>query len=97
MEQGKFWEYHDKLFENLRSLADNKYAIWAKELGLDVEKFNADFAKAEAKVKADMAEGKKAGVRGTPSLYINGRKFQASGGYSKQAFINVIDKEILKK
>jgi protein-disulfide isomerase len=43
-----------------------------------------------------MAEGRKAKVRGTPSVYINGRKFSSPSGYNLAAFTKVIDKHILK-
>jgi protein-disulfide isomerase len=70
--QGKFFEMHDKIFANQAQLADDKYVGWAKELGLNVSKFEKDMADPaiEAQIKADMEEGTKAGVRGTPSLYI---------------------------
>ena len=70
--QGKFFEMHDKIFANQAQLADDKYVVWAKELGLDVSKFERDVADPaiEAQIKADMEEGGKVGVRGTPSLYI---------------------------
>ena len=70
--QGKFFEMHDKIFANQPQLADDKYVGWAKELGLNISKFEKDMADPaiEAQIKADMEEGTKAGVRGTPSLYI---------------------------
>jgi protein-disulfide isomerase len=99
MKQGKFWEMHDKLFANQKALTQENFETWAKEIGLDVEAFKKDMAdpKWEEKVKADMAEGTKAGVKGTPSLFINGRAFQPSGGFNAQGFQQVIDKEILGK
>lgn len=96
-EQGKFWEYSDKIFANQKELTSENFEKWAGELGLDMEKFKASMAsgKWKAKIQKDMAEGSKAGVRGTPSFYINGRKFEPMGGMSPQAFKSVIDKEIL--
>ncbi|NUN16175.1 MAG: thioredoxin domain-containing protein [Myxococcales bacterium] len=98
MEQGKFWEMHDKLFANQKELTDENFIKWAGELGLDVEKFKAALAnpKWEEKVKKDMAEGSASGVQGTPSLYINGRKFEPAGGMSPDAILAVINTEILK-
>ena len=98
-EQGKFWEMHDLLFKNQKELAADKYPVWAGELGLNEAKFKEcfDSQKYKAKVEADMAEGRRAQVRGTPSLYINGRKFTSPSGYNLQAFTSVIDKYILKK
>ena len=73
-EQGKFWEMHDKIFENYRALKDDAYATWAGELGLDVEQFNKDMASAETKafVDKEMSEARAVGVRGTPTIFING-------------------------
>ncbi len=70
--QGKFFEMHDKIFANQAQLSDDKYAIWAKELKLNMSKFEKDMSDPaiEAQIKADMEEGTKVGVRGTPSLYI---------------------------
>lgn len=100
MEQGKFWEYHDKLFtvqKELRGATAEKFVGWAVELGLDKAKFEASFkdAKWDAKVKADMEEGRKAGLRGTPTVYINGRRFQPQRGYSVPSFKSVIDAEFM--
>ena len=76
--QGKFWEMHDKIFENYRTLNDDYYAKAAGELGMDVEKFNTDFEGAETKALVDkeMAEARENGVRGTPTIFINGKKPQ---------------------
>ena len=101
--QGKFFEMHDKIFANQAQLADDKYAVWAKELGLNMSKFEKDVADPalEAQIKADMEEGAKVGVRGTPSLYIgtkNGdtytlnRASERTPEYFKQAV-----KELLQK
>ena len=97
--QGKFWEYHDLIFANQRALSEDKLVEWAKQLGLDVDKFNKDRkdpAIAE-KINRDMAEGRKAGLRGTPTIYLNGRKFQPPGGPSVAALKAVIDSEFLHK
>lgn len=76
-QQGKFWEMADLLFENQRDLNPEKIRELAVKAGLDMARFDAD-VKSEAiqqKVDADKAEGEKAGVQGTPSLYINGRRY----------------------
>jgi len=98
-EQGKFWELHDQMFDNQKALSNDDIKGYAKAVGLDEGKFNAcfDSAKYKGQVEADMAEGREAGVRGTPTLYINGRKFNSPSGYNLQAFTTVIDKYILKK
>ena len=98
-QQGKFWEFHDITFANFKELSAEKITEWAGKVGLDAAKFatcQADPA-TKQQVEADMAEARKAGVRGTPSLYINGRKFSSPSGYSLSAFTSVIDKHVLKK
>jgi protein-disulfide isomerase len=75
-EQGKFWEYHDELFRNQNSLSGEKYLEIAQNLGLDLDKFSLDVMRPSLrkKVEEDIADGKKAGVTGTPSIYVNGRR-----------------------
>ena len=92
--QGKFWEFHDKVFADLKNINDENLKKWAGEVGLDMAKYTADIAAPETKaiLDKDMAEARAAGLRGTPSIYINGRKFQSTAGYSPQAFKSVIDK-----
>ena len=90
--QGKFWEMHDKLFANQKSLTDANFETWAGELGLDVEKFKADMKdKAlEKKIKAQQATAVKLGARGTPAFFINGRYL--SGAQPVAKFEEVIGK-----
>ncbi len=76
--QGKFWEYHDLLFENQKSLSEAKYMELAKKLGLNLDKFNKDY-KAPVNQQAlerDMADAQLAGVRGTPAIFVNGRRLK---------------------
>lgn len=74
--QGKFWEFHDKLFQNQRALSREDLETYAKDLGLDLEKFKAalDAGTYKAEVDADIALGGKVGVDGTPTLFINGKR-----------------------
>ena len=94
--QGKFWEMHDKLFENAKALQESDLEGYAKAIGLDVAKFKKDMQdkELEAWVKQDMAEGSKVGVNGTPATYINGRK--VSGAQPFPAFKAIIDEELKK-
>jgi protein-disulfide isomerase len=96
-EQGKFWEYHDKLFANQRALDRASLEKYAQELGLDVGKFKSalDSGKFAAQVTADMAEAGRVGVSGTPSFFINGRSLV--GAQPVDAFKRVIDEELKKK
>lgn len=75
--QGKFWQYHDKLWENQDSLTPAELEKYAKEIGLDMAKFRAemDDAKIKARVQKDRVDGQTLGLSSTPSLYINGREY----------------------
>lgn len=92
--QGKFWEMHDKLFENGRALTDENFEKWATEMELDVEKFKADLKdKAlETKVKKQQSQGATLGARGTPAFFVNGRFL--SGAQPFEAFKTLIDEEM---
>ncbi|HTB19152.1 MAG TPA: thioredoxin domain-containing protein [Bryobacteraceae bacterium] len=76
-EQGKFWEMYDVLFKNYRRLSSDSILGFAKDIGLDMDKFKADLAagKYKAVVDKDLADGEAAGVYGTPSFYINGKQY----------------------
>lgn len=94
-EQGKFWEYHDKLFDNQAEWAmqgQSKLKDYAKDLGLDTGKFNTclDTGAMKAKVAEDTAEGERVGMQGTPTFFINGEKFE--GTQPLYAFRAAIDK-----
>ncbi len=94
--QGKFWEMHDLIFENQRQLNDQKYLDYAKQIGLDTERFQKD-AKSSAvlsRVEADTAEAGKLGVTGTPAFFINGRFL--SGAQPFESFKRLIDDELKK-
>jgi protein-disulfide isomerase len=97
-EQGKFWEYHDRLFANPTRLGDADLKQHAAALGLDASKFNAcaDSRKYKAQVDADVQAGEEAGVSGTPAFFVNGRML--SGAQPFEAFKQLIDEELdLKK
>ena len=72
--QGKFWEYHDRLFENVDSLNDQKFLQIARELNLDMERFEKDMndLKIVARINQDIRLGGYLGVRATPTVLING-------------------------
>ena len=96
-EQGKFWEYHDKLFANQNAQERPDLEKYAQELGLDMAKFKAalDSGKFKAQIKADSEEGTKLGASGTPTMFINGWKIV--GAQPVDAFKKLIDQELAKK
>ncbi|GHG91175.1 thioredoxin domain-containing protein [Comamonas sp. JC664] len=95
-EQGKFWEYHDKLFANQRALDRASLEKYAQELGLNMDKFKAalDQGKFNAQIEADMAQASSLGANGTPTFFINGRTL--IGAQPVDAFKRVIDEELKK-
>ncbi|MBI4176699.1 MAG: DsbA family protein, partial [Candidatus Aenigmarchaeota archaeon] len=82
-EQGKFWEYHNKLFENQGSLSDSYYKQLAADLGLDTGQFNTcvDSGKYASEVDKDFQDGAAAGVSGTPTVFVNGQKIVGAQPY----------------
>jgi len=91
-DQGKFWEYHDKIFENQPSgLSLEKFKQWAKDLGLNSGKFNdcLDSGKYAQKIQTDFQEGSQKGVNGTPATFINGQL--VSGALPYDSFKQIID------
>ncbi len=95
-EQGKFWEYHDKLFANQQALDRASLERYAAELGLDMNKFKAalESNKFEPQITADATEAARAGVDGTPTFFINGRELV--GAQPVEAFKALIDEELKK-
>jgi len=93
-EQGKFWEYHDIVFENQQSLGDANYKQWAGQLSLDQEQFDEcyDSRKYESAVRSDLAAGSGAGVRGTPGFLLNGQLI--SGAQPFAVFQSAIEAEL---
>ncbi|MDP9000610.1 MAG: thioredoxin domain-containing protein [Myxococcota bacterium] len=75
--QGKFWEMHDQLFVHAQHLEEEDLAGYAKAIGLDVDRFVADMAGAAAKdrVEADRKLADALGIKGTPTIFIDGREY----------------------
>ena len=73
-EQGKFWEFHDLIFENQRAIGVANYKKWASDLGLNQQQFDDcyDRKKYLADVRDDLNKGRRAGVTGTPGFFMNG-------------------------
>jgi protein-disulfide isomerase len=92
MQQGKFHEMHDLIFEKFGAHKKDDLRGYAQSIGLDMAKYDADFATAEAKVRADMKDGESAGVDGTPTLYLNGRKYP--GPSDPKYFAAAIEEEL---
>jgi protein-disulfide isomerase len=95
-QQGKFWEFHSELFKNYNKLNDEMFDEIAKSLELDMEQFKQDMQNPAlaAMVQRDLKDGGQAGVRGTPSIFVNGRMLKQR---SLPGFKQVIDEELAKK
>ena len=90
-EQGQFWPFHDRLFQNYNRLNPQKVEEIRQELGLDAERFNARMNDPALKdlIRRDLQEGSDAGVNGTPTVYINGKKYR--GQRSLEGFREAIE------
>jgi protein-disulfide isomerase/Flp pilus assembly protein TadD len=93
-EQGKFWEYHDLLFENPDKLNRDGVMELARSLKLNEKQFDACVSggKYRSKVEEDLQQGIRAGVLGTPGIFING--ILVSGAQPEAAFERVIEAEL---
>jgi protein-disulfide isomerase len=89
-EQGRFWEMHDSLFRSQRDLGVESLKRRAKELGVDAAAFDVclDSGRTAARIKEDVSDAAKAGVRGTPTLFINGRMLLGNQPVELRAIID---------
>jgi len=95
-DQGKYWEMHDKLFQEQSRLGSDDLKKWAAEIGLNGQEFNQcfDSRKYKSEVEKDHSDGVKAGVTGTPTFFINGRK--VVGAVQYQTLKSIIEEELNK-
>ena len=99
--QGKFWEYHDALYQNQGStnggtFSEERLIELAEEVGLDTESFESDLTSGrfESVVQRDLREAQDAGIQGTPSFYINEQRLV--GPQPLEAFEQAIEEELQK-
>ncbi len=81
--QNKFWQMHHLLYRNQASFTEEGMGDFAKMLDLDMERFEKDFNDPALvdHIQRDFNSGVNSGVNGTPTLYLNGRKFQGNATY----------------
>jgi protein-disulfide isomerase len=93
-DQGKYWEYHDRLFANQQTLQVDDLKAHAATLGLDPAKFDAclDSSRYGDRVRSGVAQGNRLGVNSTPTIYINGRL--VAGAQPYEVIAAVIDEEL---
>jgi protein-disulfide isomerase len=94
--QGKFWQLHDLMFANRSQLSAGAIHFWAQSIGLDMKKFDADVQSPAIKktVAKDLEDGEKAGVEGTPTVYIDGQRY--NGDLELDKIKPVLDGELKK-
>ena len=94
--QGKFNEISEQLFKNARTLNDKKVGEIVGQLELNQEQFQKDWkdAKVDNQISKDMQDGIQAGVRGTPTIFVNGRRLRQR---SMDGFRILIEKELEKE
>lgn len=94
-EYGKFWKFHDQLFLEYNKLNDQKIREIAQNLGLNGEEFEKMMKnpKILAKIQQDILDGRQAGVTGTPTVFVNGRRLR---DWSPNGFQVLIDKALEK-
>jgi protein-disulfide isomerase len=94
--QGKFWEMHDKLFQDTKTLTPETFDKYASELGLNMARFKKDMADPALarQIDADQALANQLGARGTPAFFINGKNMR--GAQPFEAFKAKIDEEMKK-
>ena len=94
--QGKFWKFHDMLFNNYNRLNDQKIQEIVGLLGLDETKFEEQQKNPAIteRIRQDYQEGIRLGVKGTPTIFINGKKLRNRGIKSMEA---VIEKNLQKQ
>lgn len=92
--QGRFWDYHDLLFARPEAIKARQFNELAEKLDLDLTAFTACMADpaSAAKVSDDMELGQEVAVRGTPTIFVNGRPI--SGARGSRVFARVIQREI---
>lgn len=95
-EQGKYWEYQEKIFANMSALSDQKFIDMARELGLNMDAFQKSLKdpKHQSAIDKDVSDANLAGVRGTPTIFINGRLLT---NRSLDGFKEIINEELKKK
>jgi protein-disulfide isomerase len=78
--QGRFWEMHDLLFENQNALEDDDLAMYAAQVGIDGQRVAREIAAGAyaKKIRNDFRGGIRSGVNGTPTLFINGMRFDGN-------------------
>jgi protein-disulfide isomerase len=94
--QGRFWEMHEKLFADQQALSDATYSKYARELGLDLARFQKEAAGEAAgkRIADDQALAQKVGATGTPTMFVNCRLISGAQPFGK--FKAMVEEELRK-
>jgi len=92
--QGRFWEMHDRLFGREAPLREDDVLDLARDLGLDMERFAQDLASdsARARVEEDRENGRRNGVTGTPTLFIDGMRYD--GAWDFHSMLEALERPV---
>lgn len=95
-DQGKFWEYHDVLFDQAPKASVEDLKRYARKVGLDAEKFDSCLFQSTHRdaVQRDIDEAITLGLTGTPAFFINGRFL--NGAQPLEKFVQIIDDELAR-
>jgi protein-disulfide isomerase len=95
-EQGKFWQFHDKIFQNQPKIQRDFLLQYAREVGLDMKRFEDALTTGKHKplIEADKREAAALGTTGTPGFFINGKFL--SGARPFNDFAQAINAELTR-
>jgi protein-disulfide isomerase len=90
--QGRYWEMHDRLYEHQRALDDAHLQEYARDVGLDVERFDREMeaGRYRERVREDFLSGVRSGVNGTPTFFINGVRHDDS--YALEVLLSAVER-----
>lgn len=96
-EQGKFWQIHDMMFQEQAQLSVRELKVMANRLGMDQSKFDSclDSGRYAEQIQNDLAEGARAGMTGTPALFVNGIEIPG-GAVPYETVARVLDRELAR-
>jgi protein-disulfide isomerase len=92
--QGKFWAMHDAMYANRNNLSRQNILALAKQAGLDMKRFETDMNSTEVRetIIRDLQDGDRAGVQGTPTIFINGQRY--NGEIALDTLKPILDAEL---
>lgn len=93
-QQGRFWDMHDALYAREPSLTSQDYFDIAKDLGLDQDRFAADLEREDLRrhVEEDIDDGRRTGVAGTPTIYIDGVRYD--GAWDFHSMLDAVERPL---